>query len=184
MIEVKATDSLNAASSWVTKWFRLDTNFRFPVGKANTRTWDVSQEYDIPVSGRGYHTGVDFNLAGWQDLGKPVYAAGQGKVVYSGYSRGYGNVIVIKHWTHLGPIYTLYAHLQTRLVQNGSPVLERQKIGTVGSTGIYSTGPHLHFAVYSQACYDTFKTFLVPGYTTDHPGEYGFYRPIRFIHDN
>ncbi|GIX31508.1 MAG: hypothetical protein KatS3mg124_1980 [Porticoccaceae bacterium] len=83
------------------------------------------------------HRGVDYAAP----AGTPVYAAGAGKVVASGYSRGNGNYVVIRH----GRAYTTkYLHLQKRLVRTGENVRQRQVIGTVGSTG-YATGPHLHY---------------------------------------
>ncbi|MBK8045672.1 MAG: M23 family metallopeptidase [Anaerolineales bacterium] len=41
---------------------------------------------------------------------------------------------------------TLYAHLDTILVNEGDVVGQGQALGTVGSTG-NSTGPHLHFEI-------------------------------------
>ena len=44
--------------------------------------------------------------------------------------------------------HSFYAHLSVVLVKEGDKV-ERNKIGEVGNTG-YSSGPHLHFAVYKD----------------------------------
>jgi murein DD-endopeptidase MepM/ murein hydrolase activator NlpD len=43
----------------------------------------------------------------------------------------------------------MYAHLSQVSVKQGDRVTQGIKIGEVGSTG-YSTGPHLHFAVYKN----------------------------------
>jgi murein DD-endopeptidase MepM/ murein hydrolase activator NlpD len=43
----------------------------------------------------------------------------------------------------------MYAHLSNVLVKQNAWVLQGAKIGESGNTG-YSTGPHLHFAVYKN----------------------------------
>jgi murein DD-endopeptidase MepM/ murein hydrolase activator NlpD len=83
------------------------------------------------------HRGVDYAAP----TGTPVYAAGDGKVVQSGFSKPNGNFVVIQH----GQQYqTKYLHLQKRAVRVGERVRQRELIGWVGSTG-YATGPHLHY---------------------------------------
>ncbi|MBD2860031.1 peptidoglycan DD-metalloendopeptidase family protein [Spongiibacter sp. KMU-158] len=83
------------------------------------------------------HNGIDYAAP----RGTPVYAAGDGRVVESGYSKGNGNYIFVKH----GESYvTKYLHLHKRAVSTGERVRQREVIGWVGSTG-YATGPHLHY---------------------------------------
>ncbi len=87
----------------------------------------------------GGHTGVDLAAS----TGDPIYAAGAGTVVYSGWSNGgYGNVVVIAH----GPVFTIYGHMSSRNVRCGQQVGAGEVIGAVGNTG-NSSGPHLHFEV-------------------------------------
>jgi len=86
-----------------------------------------------------FHTGIDIGTP----TGTNIVAAESGRVSYSGYMRGYGNVIVI---SHNGGYSTVYAHCSVILVKKGQYVNNRTIIGKVGSTG-YSTGPHLHFEV-------------------------------------
>ncbi|MBN2896631.1 MAG: peptidoglycan DD-metalloendopeptidase family protein [Campylobacterales bacterium] len=90
------------------------------------------------------HLGVDYAARS----GTPIMAAGNGKVVFAGYNRGYGNVIKINHE---GNYMTLYAHMSSfkKGIKNGMRVKQGQVIGYVGSTGI-STGPHLHFGLYKN----------------------------------
>jgi murein DD-endopeptidase MepM/ murein hydrolase activator NlpD len=89
----------------------------------------------------GGHTGVD--LSPTTGIGTPVKAAGAGTVVYAGWnSGGYGNVVVIAH----GPVFSLYAHLDSYSVRCGTNVSAGQVIGAAGNTG-NSSGPHLHFEV-------------------------------------
>ncbi len=83
------------------------------------------------------HRGTDYAAS----RGTPVYAAGDGRVLKSGYTRSSGNYVVIRH----GEKYTTkYLHLHKRRVASGARVKQGQVIGTVGSTGA-ATGPHLHY---------------------------------------
>ena len=92
---------------------------------------------------RSYHSGVD--IAG-PNLGA-IRAANSGKVIYSGWYGGYGKVVIIEHGVINGkPITTLYAHMNSIAVSNGTKVSKGQVIGYEGTTG-YSTGPHCHFEV-------------------------------------
>ncbi|MYE07705.1 MAG: M23 family metallopeptidase, partial [Oligoflexia bacterium] len=75
--------------------------------------------------------------------GTPVYAPADGVVVFAGYRKGYGNVIVIDHGYELS---TLYGHLSDIMVSRWQKTQRRQVIGTIGSTG-NSSGPHLHYEV-------------------------------------
>jgi hypothetical protein len=77
-------------------------------------------------------------------IGTPVYAADNGIVIKSGYSKdGYGGRVIIDHQIDY---VTLYAHLSQALVQEGDVVQKGQLIGHVGSTG-NSTGPHIHIEI-------------------------------------
>ncbi|MDR1467811.1 MAG: M23 family metallopeptidase [Spirochaetaceae bacterium] len=97
-----------------------------------------------PISGeRRYHAAID--LAANQ--GTPVKAAMDGRVTSVGFNATYGNYIII---THSGGYQTMYAHLSAVDVENGRQVVQGKVIGKVGSTG-YSTGAHLHFAIYKNS---------------------------------
>lgn len=85
------------------------------------------------------HTGIDISGS----HGNPVKAAENGEVLYAGWLRGYGQVIILDHG---GDITTVYAHLSKIEVNEGDKVTRGETIGRVGSTGI-ATGPHLHFEV-------------------------------------
>lgn len=87
------------------------------------------------------HRGVDFAAP----RGTPVYAAGDGIVIYAGKKGAYGNYIRLRHNSRFS---TAYAHLYKfrRDIRQGTRVQQGQIIGFVGSTG-RSTGPHLHYEV-------------------------------------
>lgn len=85
------------------------------------------------------HNGVDIDAA----QASAVWAAKEGRTLYSGTMTGYGNVIILDHGNGVS---TLYAHLSKILVNQGDTVKKGEVIGLVGSTG-WATGPHLHFEV-------------------------------------
>ena len=92
---------------------------------------------------RTFHSGIDI---GGQFRGA-IRASNSGKVIYTGWYGGYGKVVIIDHGLVNGkPTTTLYAHLDSISVSNGSYVSQGQLIGREGTTG-YSTGPHCHFEV-------------------------------------
>jgi len=85
------------------------------------------------------HTGIDIAAP----IGTPVISVAAGEVLFAGWLRGYGQVLIIDHG---GNLTTVYAHLSRMDVGEGQNVAQGQVIGGVGSTGI-STGSHLHFEV-------------------------------------
>jgi len=83
------------------------------------------------------HNGVDMPAP----TGTPAYAAFAGRVRYAGRTKGYGNLVIMRH--HNG-LETFYGHLSKINVQAGDWAEAGSTIGLIGSTG-HSTGPHLHF---------------------------------------
>jgi len=83
------------------------------------------------------HRGIDYAAS----TGTPVWSSGNGRVIASGYTKANGNYVVIQHGNS---VQTKYLHLHKRYVKKGQRVKQKQKIGTVGSTGL-ATGPHLHY---------------------------------------
>jgi septal ring factor EnvC (AmiA/AmiB activator) len=67
-------------------------------------------------------------------------------VIYRGWLRGYGNLIILDHGAGY---YTLYAHASELLVGEGEWVTAGQSIARVGETGSL-TGPRLYFEVRYQ----------------------------------
>ena len=88
---------------------------------------------------RRFHYGIDLDL----DIGDSVKCAFDGMVRVSRYHKGYGNVIVVRHFNGLE---TVYGHLSGSRVHENQLVKAGQLLGYGGSTG-RSTGPHLHFEV-------------------------------------
>jgi murein DD-endopeptidase MepM/ murein hydrolase activator NlpD len=96
-----------------------------------------------PISGvRRYHAALDL-AAG---IGTPIKAAMEGRVTTVGFNGTYGKFIIL---SHINGFQSMYAHLSVTSVTQGTAVNQGAKIGEVGNTG-YSTGPHLHFAVFKN----------------------------------
>jgi len=94
-----------------------------------------------PVTGQWYlHKGFDIA----DTPGITVVASGNGKVVELGFDPGYGMYAWIRHKYGFR---TRYSHLQSIDVSEGEEVVQGQRIGTLGNTGI-STGPHLDFQIW------------------------------------
>jgi murein hydrolase activator len=89
-----------------------------------------------------FRNGVDIEAAEGTDV-TAVYA---GHVVFTGWFKGYGNLIILDHGHEY---YTLYAHVAEILVKEGDDVRQAQRIGTVGDTGSLA-GPRLYFEVRFQ----------------------------------
>ena len=88
---------------------------------------------------RTFRNGVDIEAG----EGRDVAAVFGGHVVYTGWFKGYGNLIILDHDNEY---YTLYAHVADILVKEGDDVKQGQRIGTVGDTGSLE-GPRLYFEV-------------------------------------
>lgn len=127
-----------------------DDLFAFPLGDGSSATsYPITQGWCAIGATSSPHLGVDWGAPS----GTAVYASGGGAVVASGDAGdGYGNKVVLRHSLPNGETwFTLYAHLRDRpLVGVGATAGKRQHLGFAGSTG-NSTGPHLHFAVSTQA---------------------------------
>ena len=122
---------------------RFEGRMTWPVPGFNRVTSPFGWRTHPIFGGRRMHTGVD--IAGPGINGAAVVAAGNGRVISTGWRGGYGNTIIIDHGDG---VTTLYAHLQAGgiNVSVGQQVTAGQRIGRVGSTG-NSTGPHLHWEV-------------------------------------
>jgi murein DD-endopeptidase MepM/ murein hydrolase activator NlpD len=93
-----------------------------------------------PISGKWKaHKGIDYAAS----TGTPIRAVADGVIDFAGNSGGYGNQVVLKHWSKYS---TAYAHMSRIApgMRKGAKVSQGQVIGYVGSTG-WSTGPHLHY---------------------------------------
>ncbi len=89
-----------------------------------------------------YHVATFSNgIAIRAPLGQGIQAVYDGVILYAGWFRGYGMLIIVDHGQGF---YSLYAHASDLLVQVGDTVQGGQPIGRVGETGSLE-GPQLYF---------------------------------------
>ncbi len=115
-----------------------------PVKNARISSKFTKRRYHPILKRYRAHLGIDYAAR----RGTPIMAAGSGKVIFAGRTRGYGNLTKIRH---SDGYVTLYAHQKSfrRGIKRGKYVKQGQIIGYVGTTGL-STGPHLHFGLYKN----------------------------------
>ncbi|HET8886117.1 MAG TPA: M23 family metallopeptidase [Salinimicrobium sp.] len=102
-------------------------------------TGSISEGYSI----KNRHYAVDIAA----ETGAAVKAAADGVVIFAEWSAQTGNVLILEHSYGL---ISVYKHNATLLKEQGDLVKSGEVIATVGSTGEYTTGPHLHFELWSD----------------------------------
>jgi murein DD-endopeptidase MepM/ murein hydrolase activator NlpD len=96
-------------------------------------------EYTNGTSDTSIHAGVDFGVP----MGTEVRACAVGRVVLAVFRIVTGNTVILEH---LPGVYSLYYHMDSLSVEEGSIVEAGTVVGLSGSTGL-STGPHLHWEI-------------------------------------
>lgn len=86
-----------------------------------------------------FRNGIDIRA----DRGEPVRAVCTGKILYSDWFKGYGNMVIIDHGDNY---YSVYAHTEEIFRTKGDTVDTGEVIATVGDTGSI-IGPGLYFEV-------------------------------------
>lgn len=113
--------------------------FLKPTPQCQNSPFGVQRYHNGQPSGN-FHSGVDLR----SPMGTPVRAAADGVVRISKMFRLHGGTVGIDHGQG---VTTLYIHLSALKAAEGKRVRRGEIVGLVGSTG-FSTGPHLHWAVY------------------------------------
>ena len=99
----------------------------------------VSEGYNVKEK----HYGVDVVTVS----DAPIKSVADGTVVFSEWTAETGNVIIIEHGYGL---LSVYKHNSSLVKGQGERVKKGEVIATAGSTGEFSTGPHLHFELWSE----------------------------------
>ena len=129
-IEVESDEKYNITQTGEDK--SLLTLFKPISGK-------VTQNHDP----RTRHYAVDIATK----LNTPVRATTEGVVVFSGWSDDAGYVVIIDHPYDL---LSVYKHNSSISVSQGEVVEQGQVIAFSGNSGMNTTGPHLHFEIWSN----------------------------------
>ena len=99
----------------------------------------VSEGYNI----KDRHFGIDIVAA----QNAPVKSVADGTVIFAAWTSQTGNVIIVEHSYGL---LSVYKHNASLTKEQGERVKKGEVIATAGSTGEFSTGPHLHFELWSE----------------------------------
>lgn len=147
---------------------------------ASTKFWrplthgHVTSEYGYrihPIYGtKKLHTGID--LSGYDYDVKPVTDGKVAVVVNNGgYNGGMGNYIVIYHNVNGRNYTSVYMHLATAYVSQGTVVTKDTTIGRMGNTGA-STATHLHLTMYTGLLYQGSTSMVNPRDYINFPTEH------------
>ncbi len=104
------------------------------------------------------HYAVDMDYADYAPVlstapGVVTTARGGCDPFYSGVNScngGYGNYVMVTHYTDQGVFFSLYGHLSAISVSQGQSVSQGTQLGLLGDSG-NSNGSHLHFELYKDA---------------------------------
>lgn len=80
-------------------------------------------------------------------MNEPIKATLSGHVIFASFTPSTGYVIMVQH---LDNLVSVYKHCASLLKKSGSFVRGGEVIALVGNTGELSTGPHLHFELWSH----------------------------------
>lgn len=100
---------------------------------------EISQGYDVEQK----HYAVDVTAP----TDTPVKAVANGTVIFSEWTAATGYVIIIEHKDGL---LSVYKHNGSLSKSQGEVVRAGEVIASVGNTGELTTGPHLHFELWSN----------------------------------
>jgi len=144
-------EKINFAPSQLDSVFRHEVELedRYSVFEEATRSNDII--FSSPIKGKitqtydskEKHFAIDIAV----DKDTPVKAVADGTVIFRGFTADTGYVILIEH--NQGFI-SVYKHNASLYKEQGDLVKSGEVIASAGSTGSFSTGPHLHFELWND----------------------------------
>jgi len=115
----------------------VQLNFKKPVQGVYSSAFGLRRFFNKQA--RKPHSGLDIAAA----EGSPIVAPANGTIIETGNYFFNGNTLFIDHGQGL---ISMYCHMNSIDIKNGSKVKRGQLIGKVGKTGRV-TGPHLHWSI-------------------------------------
>lgn len=117
----------------------------------NEAAKDADIVFFAPVTGiltEGYnpktkHFAVDIAV----ELSTPVKSVADGTVIFAEWTAQTGHVVIVEH---TGGFISIYKHNTSLHKEQGDLVKSGEVIASAGDTGELSTGPHLHFELWSD----------------------------------
>ena len=144
-------DNLNLDASHQDSIFRhdIEQKDRFSVFEQATKKNEIV--FFAPVKGeitsnfnsKNKHFAIDIAVV----KNTPVKAVADGTVVFSGFTADTGYIIILEHSQGF---LSAYKHNETLFKEQGDLVKSGEVIANSGSTGNLTTGPHLHFELWSD----------------------------------
>jgi len=158
-LKLAALESLKEAAADLDQAIKsLNSEFDLTGPKRNISSKSFSSLkglLNMPVKGKiisffGPHKNNEFKTINFQsgieikaDMGEPIRAVYDGRILYASWFKGYGNMLIIDHKNNY---YTVYAHAQDLFASKGDTVGMGEVVATVGDSGSM-IGPSLHFEV-------------------------------------
>lgn len=127
----------------------IEREDRFSVFEKATKKTDLV--FFAPIKGKitdvysskNKHYAIDIAV----EKDTPVKAVADGTVIFTGFTADTGFVIILKHQKGF---LSVYKHNSSIHKEQGDIVKSGEAIANAGSTGELSTGPHLHFELWSD----------------------------------
>lgn len=118
--------------------------FNPAVAKANFKLFPpVKGRVSEPYDAKKLHYAVDIVTS----ENTPVKATADGTVIFAEWTAETGYVIIVEHSYGL---ISIYKHNSSLTKEQGELVKAGEVIAMTGNTGEYTTGPHLHFELWSD----------------------------------
>jgi murein DD-endopeptidase MepM/ murein hydrolase activator NlpD len=150
-IATPKVDNLNLNASHKDSIFRhdIEQKDRFSVFEQAAKKNEIV--FFAPVKGeitsnfnsKDKHFAIDIAVV----KNTPVKAVADGTVVFSGFTADTGYVIILEHSQGF---LSAYKHNETLFKEQGDLIKSGEVIANSGSTGNLTTGPHLHFELWSD----------------------------------
>ena len=145
----KSAEYLNRQDSLLRK--EVMEEEMFDISSRRQRNLPIEgMSFFVPLKGvisQGYDPVIHPYLDITAPKGSIVNAIADGTVIFDGWSEDAGYTI---HIQHNGDIVSIYKHNEKLLKKTGDKVKAGTPIAMIGSTGLLSTGDHLHFELWHK----------------------------------